>query len=402
MVTTPPGTAGNRVSSAIRDTARAMTDPTMFVWAMYVLLVPVYVIKSGLPQPGDWLILILVPLALARVNGALDASQRPSLRLLRWFLIYVALINVAWSAALGWWSFSGKHGFLLTPIIYIYNALIFWAVLMIHRRHGSQFLWFTGRLTLLSILSQVALAVLSINNATNRAELGFNNPNQLGYFALLAASILMVLHRRKYLSTIEVAIGLIGSSYLCLISASKAALGSIAILAIVGLIVRFRTMLFVSALFALTVLVANPVSEAIDNAVQRFENDQSYGFLEERGYDRIWDNPEYWVTGAGEGGLKRFEQDEAVIGDHEIHSSFGAVFFGYGILGLVLLCAFLYAVVRRTEPRMWLLLAPTMAYGVTHQGLRFTPFWVLLALVVVLRTDDLRARRGLRASARRN
>jgi hypothetical protein len=304
--------------------------------------------------------------------------------------VYVVVVNLAWSIALNWWTLKLKTGFWMSSVFYIYNVIVFVSVLFMHRRHGAHFLWFTGKLTLVSVLSQVALGLVGFSGGA-RAELGFNNPNQLGYFALLGASILMVLQRRRHISTLEVTIGLLASSYLCLISASKAALGSIVILAVVGLVVRLKTMLLVAAAFTIALLVANPINDMVDSAIARFENDESYGFLEERGYDRITEHPEYWITGAGEGGFRRF-RETTIIEDHEIHSSFGTVFFSYGIVGLAIFIGFLFSVVRGTELRTWLLLAPAMAYGVTHQGLRFTPFWVLLAIVVAIRADDDRKR----------
>jgi hypothetical protein len=214
----------------------------------------------------------------------------------------------------------------------------------------------------------------------------FNNPNQLGYYALLSASLLLLLQRRRYVTTLEVAIGGVAASYLALISASKAALGGIGLLVIAGVFVRLRTMIVVAIAFTLVLVVANPMQAAIDRTITRFETDSSASFAEERGYDRILKYPEYWVVGSGEGAYKRFENDTA-LGDHEIHSSIGTLFFSYGIVGTLLFAAFLWTVIRRTGLRTWLLIIPSLAYGMTHQGLRFTLFWVLLAIVVALRED---------------
>jgi len=195
---------------------------------------------------------------------------------------------------------------------------------------------------------------------------------------------LMLFQRRQYVSTLEVGIGAVAAAYLTLISASKAALGAVGILVIVGMIVRLRTMLIVGTLFGLSLVIANPMRDAVDRSMYRIETDESLGFWEERGYDRIWNNPEYLVYGSGEGGFKRFKET-TLIGAHEIHSSVGTLFFCYGFTGAIIFGIFVIVALRGSEFRVWLLVMPAFAYGMTHQGLRSTLLWVLLATVIALR-----------------
>jgi O-antigen ligase len=372
------------VAGSIGETLAAMREPALFMWAMYLLLVPVYLWASGLPQPGDILIILLAPLALARWNGRLSPPIASVMRALVLFTVYVVIVNVAWSLALNQYAINLKKGFGLSPLFYIYNALVFLIVVVMYQRFGQRLLWFTGKVILYALVLQVG-AAFALGGAS-RATVLFNNPNQLGYYALLSASLLLLLQRRRYVTTLEVAIGGVAASYLALISASKAALGGIGLLVIAGVFVRLRTMIVVAIAFTLVLVVANPMQAAIDRTITRFETDSSASFAEERGYDRILKYPEYWVVGSGEGAYKRFENDTA-LGDHEIHSSIGTLFFSYGIVGTLLFAAFLWTVIRRTGLRTWLLIIPSLAYGMTHQGLRFTLFWVLLAIVVALRED---------------
>ena len=384
MITAPARPAG--FSAASRETFRLLANPTLLAWALYLVLVPIYLWKSGVPQPGDWLIIALAPMALFKWNGRLPPTVAPTIRALLVFTAYVVVINLFWSIALGRWNLNLKKGFGLSPVFYIYNALVFLIVLVLYRRWQHQLLWFTGKIVLVSLLAQFAAAFILPSGI--RATVLFNNPNQLGYFALLSASILLFLQGRKYVTTVEVMIGSVAASYLALISASKAALGGVGLLVIAGLIVRLRTMLLVATTFLLVLVVSNPMQEAIDNTLTRFETDQSYGFLEERGYDRIWQHPQYWVLGSGEGAYDRFHET-TMIGDHEIHSSIGTLFFSYGGVGLILFAVFLWTVLRGSGLRTWIMVAPSLAYGMTHQGLRFTLFWVMLALIVCLRVDAM-------------
>ena len=46
--------------------------------------------------------------------------------------------------------------------------------------------------------------------------------------------------------------------------------------------------------------------------------------------------------------------------------------------------------VRRARTRYILMLLPAIAFGLTHQGLRFTLLWVLLALFIALKDYEQR------------
>jgi hypothetical protein len=59
--------------------------------------------------------------------------------------------------------------------------------------------------------------------------------------------------------------------------------------------------------------------------------------------------------------------------------------FGYGAIGLVLFGMFGVRAVRGSPLRITLMFVPALVYTIAHQGLRFTPFWVVLAVFVVLK-----------------
>ncbi|MBA2541322.1 MAG: hypothetical protein H0V17_16900, partial [Deltaproteobacteria bacterium] len=351
-----------------------MRDPVLAIWALYLMLVPIYVFSSGLPQPGDWIIIVLGPMVIRPWNGRLDPSMLQALRPLLLFTGYVIAANLMWSVVLNAWSIGLKNGFGLSPVFYIYNAFVFLVVLVLYRRYRTNLLWFTGKVILAALISQ-SLFALVFGGGVGRATLMFNNPNQLGYFALLSVNILFLLHRKKRVSTVELAVGSMFASYLALLSASKAALGGVALIALVGAVVRLRTTLIIVAVFAITFVVAEPMRDAFDQTITRFETDQSASFAEERGYDRIAEYPEYWALGAGEGAYNRYRHDSS-LGAHEIHSSIGTLFFSYGFVGTLLFALFLWRVMAGSGFRTWSMILPSLAYGMTHQGLRTTLFWV--------------------------
>jgi hypothetical protein len=374
----------------IAESIRVMRDPSLLLWSLYILMFPLYVIPSGLPQPGDWLLLLLVPTVLTSGRNALPGVTIPAVRALFLFTGYLTLDNLVWSVAIDSYTFAPKTGFLLTPIWYIYNVLFFVIALILYNRYHERFLWLTLQLTLGSVVLQALISLVVWGRGGSRASVLFNNPNQLGYFAVLSASILALGRRRLGLGTVPATIGFIACGYLALLSSSKAALGAIAILICLALLSNPRIIIASSVAFLLLLSFANPVTRALEGAQARIETDKHYGFFEERGYDRITKNKEYWIFGAGEGAYKRFE-DTTIINDHEIHSSAGTIFFCYGIIGSLLFILFCMRIARGSPFRRLLLLMPAAAYGVTHQGLRFTLLWVLLAMFISLYDHDRRS-----------
>jgi hypothetical protein len=353
------------------------------LWSLVVVLMPFYVFDSGLPQPADLLGLLLLFILIRRWNGKLRPSLARPLKSLIVFMLYVIGVNIAWSFLLLTFTLDAKEGFLVAPSFYIFNGLTFLAFLLMFQRYGELLLWLTARLVLISLLLQVALAFV-VPRVVGRSIVMFNNPNQLGYYALLSASIVLLAQRRLRLSTIQIVVGLAASSYLALLSASKAALASIAGLGTLLLVSKLRTIVLMSLVFVILLFTDNPFSKAMERAQMRIENDKSMQFVDERGYDRILTHPEYCVLGAGEGAYNRF-RETSMIGSHELHSSMGTLFFCYGILGTILFCIFLWRTTSGSGLRAWIIVAGVFAYGMTHQGLRFRLVWVLLGMVVALR-----------------
>ena len=120
--------------------------------------------------------------------------------------------------------------------------------------------------------------------------------------------------------------------------------------------------------------------ELVQNRVLTAQSDDG---LAMRGYDRIVNHPNYLVFGAGEGAWWRFDS----YIDGELHSSIGTLLFSYGIVGLGLFTWFL---VRAAGDRKLLFVAyacPLALYGLTHNGLRFTLMWELLAVLSCVGAD---------------
>lgn len=368
------------------EVMRLLRDPTLLTWALFVLLIPFYVFANGLPQPGDMLVLPLAVMVLRQWNGRLDRRARRPLSALITLTIWVILIDWGWALILGNFGVFGPNTFLLFPLYYVYNTLVFVLVCIMYQRHGARFLWLTLHLVLFAVIIQTASTFVVHRGGASRGIGLFNNPNQLGFYALVSASILALGRKNLGFGTLKTGAGFLFCVYLALLSASRAAVIGCAILAAFTVISNPRRIVAV-ALLGLGLMAARGlIGDAVDSTENRFTANRypQYTFLEERGYDRILNHKEYWLLGAGEGGTKRFEET-TMIGATEIHSSLGTIFFCYGIVGVILFFRFLFRVAERTPLRTWILLLPTLIYTVAHQGLRSTLVWILFAVFVCVK-----------------
>lgn len=377
------------------DTWRqVLRQPALITWAIYLFLIPVYIFRSGLPQPGDAVVFVLVPMVLQQWNGKLTRDLRSVVRALLWFTLWVCIVNYTWMLLAGSFTLFGTDSFALYPVYYIYNALIFLTAIVMYRRYGELFL----RVTVFVVTATVFLQVLSslvFRSSALRGMVFFNNPNQLGYFSLLAATLIALTHRRLQLRMVVSALALMCCAYLALISASRAAAGGIACLVVVLVFSNPRVIVVAGIAAVVVVSGVGPIANEIDASQARVLNLSAHAdrtFLEERGYDRIWRNQKYLLLGAGEGGLSRFN-DTAFVKNMEIHSSVGTVVFSYGIVGSILFLVFMWRIMRRARLRFAFTLVPPLLYTFAHQGLRFTLLWVVLAIFLALKDEVDRAQR---------
>ena len=356
--------------------------PALVIWCLVLLLSPVYVVHSGLPQPGDWLAVLLLPAALFTWDGKLDRRSSAIVRALLWFTLWVCLVNYAWAAVLGRWNHL--KDFVIHPFFYIFNASSFLCALVLARNDRERFVRITVDVMFFTIVVLVGASFI-YRSDYYRGQVFFNSPNQLGYYALLCACLFAMTQRPLNLGRLRAAVGVTCCAYLAILSASRSAAAGICVLLFVLVFSNVRTIIIASIAAVALLSLGGPISKAIDTSQKRAaENrDPRTSFAEERGYDRIWRNPEYLVTGAGEGAYERFVFREGET-KRELHSSFGSVVFGYGIIGLTLFMIFAVRVVRGSPLRLTLAFVPALIYTVAHQGLRFTTFWVVLAIFVVL------------------
>jgi len=186
-------------------------------------------------------------------------------------------------------------------------------------------------------------------------------------------------------------------SYLVLLSGSRASLVGIFVLAIILFIsegFKFNVKSFLFTLFVLVIsfnflFTSNWFNKQMETIIQRNET-KTTTFESEweiRGYDRIYLYPEYLLVGAGEMANKRFTKAYHQL---EMHTAFGTILFSYGILGFFFFIKFLHQIIKQKYLMNLLIMSPVLLYNLTHQGLRFTQFWIFLALVLIFSYQEIK------------
>lgn len=301
------------------------------------------------------------------------------------FCLYLTLVNfILWVVRIG--EINKGLPWFVVSAFYYYNLAVMALAAILYTRYRMDFL----RVTIFSLIGvailQVLLHFIFGTSDDLRGAMFFNNPNQLGYYALSALGAVLIIEDELKLPVHHILIAFFFYAIMFLESISKAALGSLVILLLIYLfnngLLNQKTLLrtFLIGVIGTVIFVFTDFGRVafeslmVRNA-ERAEIRDEVSEWEYRGYDRMTNHPEYMILGAGEGAYNRFD---TYIEDHEIHSSLGTILFCYGIPGSILFLIFVFSLFKGLSYKRILFSLPLFAYGVTHMGLRFTIFWIAI------------------------
>lgn len=220
----------------------------------------------------------------------------------------------------------------------------------------------------------------------------FNNPNQLGFFSVCVGGLVTYLFITERLNNIE--FYLLASIILLLVVAS---LSKAAIIAILGYGLIFFQKRYFKHLWILLILLSlfliilisyiNLEDLKVFNRILSIGQNNDDSFIA-RGYGPLFQGDVRILYGWGEG-------FSALNIGHEVHSTFGNILVSYGLIGFFLFSTFIiYIVLRVKTMSNWLfamaLILPSLLYGITHNGIRFTIFWVFLSLLAFTPNMDIK------------
>lgn len=353
-----------------------------FVLQSYLLLSIFQIGPSGDPQPADYFLAANL-VVLIGMYGLKFNHLPVSFLIVVLFGAYAFLINTIH------YTFLPDYKFFIHSLIYLFNAATFMFFAAVARASPDQFFTKVYNVTALTILIQLGLAITT-GIMGSRFEGTFNNPNQMSYWSLLSLCTLLAVKFDKKLTVLDFVLILV-VGYIQATTLSKA--GNIAYFFVIGsllfsnmltntqrlIMVALSGVLVFFLVYQLDVFLAKVQSvEVLGHLSDRLETigSQNDDSLEGRGYDRLYYFPEFLIFGAGEGGYSRFRQNGPSI---EIHSGLATLIFCYGIIGAGLFCSFIFMIFKKLPLQFWLLLVAIMLYGLTHQNLRFSNFWIFLS-----------------------
>lgn len=348
----------------------------------YIVLKPYYLLPSGLPQIADLILVVAVPFALflPRFREVEDASRFKLYMIV--FCFYAALVNIGWTFALMYPRMA------LGATYYLFNLSLLIVCIRIGTLHPKATFLTIAYAIALSALVQTASSAVSYDSARLRQIASFNNPNQLGYWSLLSLCIFWSIAGRakvKWFVQAPTAICLI---YLAATSLSKSSMIATALLCLLHFAKKPKLLLILLLGIAPVYLVLDNsmLAERVSGRLQSI-GEQQDDSLEARGFPRLVEYPEYIAIGAGEGALFRFDESDDSDPDaqiHEIHSTFLTILFSYGLIGAGAFAAAIWRLYRLSSHGSFVYLIPPFFYGLTHQGLRFSFLWLLLAVIAAL------------------
>ncbi len=349
------------------------------IWSLYLLLFPFYFFPPGSMQIADAFGFILIAL---NIRVIYLISKDRYLKILSIFILYVIFINIIWFLMLG------ELKILINNLYYVYCFMFL--VFLKSKENSPKFWQLTYKILLLSIGLQLFIYFFNLFGLQSygiRNKLFFNNPNQLALYAINLLVILYALTSTLKKSFKAQLLLFISLTLLVLLSNSIAGIISITLFWFLFLsknkIKSFKY--FITVLLILVFIISYKNIhitdfKVVNNMILRYQTDpENDNTLSGRGLDRIFNNSEYLILGAGEGKNDRFDS----IYSGEIHATLPNILFSYGIVGLFLYLYSLFLIYRVNNKSFFILIVPFL-FAFAHMTLRIPLFWISIYLVYLL------------------
>lgn len=371
-----------------KDTTKSLDMFDKFILLLYggyFILTPFYLWSSGLPQLADFILVLALILYFLKFRFKLmmEKSSKRIMILLVIFLMWVAIINLVWTVLL---SYN-----LFRPILYyLFNIIIAIGSISLLSNYKERLLQVINKSIIISLVIQFLYFITSGGVGLGRTTLSFNNPNQLGYFGILSAALLIIISNKLKKRSNNLIIGLLISFLLVLVSLSNASIISYLLLVFLYIFSnqtsiksKRKLIIITSIIMFLVIYIYNNsfiIQENIffQSLVNRLSqtSEKVDSSLYVRGYDRIVNYPQYLIFGAGEGQNYRFSSSGL-----ELHSTLGNIQFSYGLIGTLLFSGIIFKALYQDKFKHWYLIVSIFIYGLTHNGLRNSMLWIIIALL---------------------
>lgn len=368
-----------------------------WILMFYIAIKPLYIFSSGGMQISDIFLALSFGWLLLHSRHGIDIPPEGKkwFRDVLLFTIYVSVVNAFWYV----WLIDAPYKsstFISSILYYIFNALAVILTLNIVYRIGIDRV-IIGVMNGTTISSLIVLLGIILNLGKGERNTSFfNNPNQLGFYAIILLTLLCFFH--DFLDKKKAMVIIVSSVIATIVSLSKAsfismfALGFFVLIsnksnrpkqlfkkcgAIIILGVSLYVLLFGNISFVNDNIVLRELRDRVVHMSQ--ENDSNLGTG--RGYDRVYEMGKNLLWGMGEGGYDRF----TIMRGFEIHSTYANILVSYGLIGSFLaLGVFLFPLKsNRSFFRNLCCMSGIILYGISHNGIRNTLVWIVLACLIV-------------------
>lgn len=372
---------------------------------LYFILKPFYISTSPI-QFADFLLLILFAYCVLHQREYMFSIHPHTKRaFLMWCCLtaYVCVINFVWFLHLNCnIEEYGTSRLLMSSLYFIYNGIAIYTVLLTYLILGKRLYRVFMYSACFSVALQILMSVVLYDSSVSRQVIAFSNPNQLGYYAIIMLTIGVLWG--DYLRTWQLLLFIIGTLYLNFISLSKASIIAGVVLIAFCIIYRYnnkgffhwknKVFLIGSGIVCiLALLLAGSFGEEASLLQRVFDRITNMGREADsalgngRGYNRIFEMGVNIFWGMGEGAYERF----SVMTGNEVHSTYISLLTSYGIIGLILwLLSMAEFLIRRNK--VWFVLVSLSGvalYWITHNGIRNTMVWMVIALLSVSLQSNL-------------
>ena len=159
----------------------------LFLFFLYFIFSPFYVFSSGYPQPADFVLFLAIGLSSFHSLTNRKRSINKVYLIGIGFAFYALVINMVH------YAFYPDIRFILTALIYIFNISIFIFMCFLIQKHPRIVCNTMLYGIILTVVSQFLFVYFIPSDHPFRATGTFNNPNQLAYWVLLTAALLIIL-----------------------------------------------------------------------------------------------------------------------------------------------------------------------------------------------------------------
>jgi len=350
-------------------------------WFFYLILFPFQFFPPSSLQIADFSIILGIVI-LIFTGWSIDIY----IKNFSYFVLYTLLIGF------GYYFLYEDFDFIKQPLNYTYCLLSLIFISQVAKQ--SVFIITSVLGVFFSLVIQLfVLNNLGLNQEQFRITLFFNNPNQLGLWALsfliFIAFLIIDKNELKYKKII-----LLPSLFLCLfyifLSISQAAIISSALVLIILLIYFFRSKWIYISFISLSVIFFqfekdlkienfNFLVNVQDRIEREINEDDGDNDLDGRNYTRLGNYPQFLLLGAGEGKIERFGNNGL-----EIHSTFANILFSYGFFGLILFILPFINFIKLRPLIYTLLLGSYLFFTLVHNTLRWPLFWIIPYLMYLI------------------